>query len=633
MNGNMRLLLELVAKNDGLRSGLNNSRRDVHSFVAGARREFDSLKGMATSLQGRLATLGVGVGVGALVMESARLDKSLTQIGQTAGEGGEKVKELRKDLFRMAGESGQGIEKLRDGFEILVQTGLNMKESRAALDGVNIAMATTGAEAEVLSKGLAVASKTFDFDLARPGQALELLDKMTVAGRLGNAELNKISDVFSRIGQNSKAAGMNLDQTMAFAETLSQTELDPHRLGTLADSTLRVFTNGRYRSMAQQSTGVTFFDASGSRRDAFAVLADIKKKYDSLITDKQRADFIEGAFGKMDMDSIKGMQTLLNGDQLKFAKNAEATIGKASGTLRKDFSEATQNLVDQAGRMGTKLREAADGFVAPLNKTLVKWMKLTMADKKDGGLGLDGKDMLLGGGALVAGTALAARYGGRAIGGMADKLLKKGGSTAVGVAEGKALQMAAGVTPVYVVNADAIGGSGAAETGKAVKDAMTGAGGSAAGGAATRAGVGATLAKWWKLAGTPVAKGASYLPMMASRAGFVGAAFGGGYLAGTGLNKGIGALTNISSGGRYKGDGAIGEMFYDLIHRQGAYAQAGREQQVKNDIKVEINFDEMGRAMIRTRDMNTNTSINTMKRGSLMSPMESGLLTAAGMGY
>lgn len=616
---NMRLLLELVAKNDGLRSGLNNSGRDVHTFVAGARREFDSLKGMATSLQGRLATLGVGVGVGALVMESARLNKSLTQIGQTAGEGGEKVKGLRKELFALAGESGQSVENLRDGFNTLIQAGLNMKEASATMEGVNIAMATTGADAKTLADGLTVAANAFGFDLSKPGQALLLLDKMTVAGRLGAAEMEGLSGIFSKIGVNARAAGLQIDQTLGLVEALSYSEKNQERLATLTDSTLRVFSNDRYRREAQKATGINFFDAKGARRNVFAVLADIKKQYGSLATDEQQANFVQKAFGKMDLDTIKGIRGLLQGANLSNAITFTQQLGQAGGTLKKDFNEATLNLIDQAGRMGNKLRDVAEGFVAPLNKTLAEWMKLTMADKKDGGLGLDGKDMLLGGGALIAGTALAARYGGRAIGGMADKLLKKGGSTAVGVAEGKALQMAAGVTPVFVVNADAIGGSGAAETGKAVKDAITGAGGSAASGAATRAGVGATLAKWWKLAGTPVAKGASYLPMMASRAGFVGAAFGGGYLAGTGLNKGIGALTNISSGGRYKGDGAIGEMFYDLIHRQGAYALAGREQRENSVINLDLRIDGQGRVYASSNDLTTSPQIRS-RRGSFFDP-------------
>lgn len=634
MNDNMRLLLELVAKNDGLRSGLNSSRRDVHSFVAGARREFDSLKGMATSLQGRLATLGIGVGVGALVMESARLDKALTQIGQTAGASASEVGVLRSELFRMGRESGQSVNDLKDGFNILVQSGLNMKEARATLDGVNVAMAVTGSNANTLAAGLTVAAQAFQFDLSKPGQALELLDKMTVAGRLGNAELENLSQIFARVGINAQAAGLDFNKTLGFIEALSKVERNPERLATLADSTMRVFTNMNYMAAAQKGTGIRFYDKGEKRRDPLQVLGDIKKKYDTLKTDFQRDTFVQNAFGKADLDTIKGLRTLLASNNLAEVGRSTGLIKDASGTLKRDFGAATRNLVDQFGMLKNDMRSFADGLIKPMNETLGQWIQFMRDKKENGGLGMDGKDMLKAGGAIAVGTYALSRVGGKYLGGLANKKLGSLGlGTTVGVAEGKALQMAAGVTPVFVVNADAIGGGSAAEAGKAVKDAMTTAGGQAAGGAAARAGMGATLARWWGMANGPVAKGASYLPMLATRAGFAGAAFGGGYLVGTGLNKGIGAISNISSGGRYKGDGAIGEMLYDLIHRQGAYAQVGREQQVKNDIKVEINFDEMGRAMVRTRDMNTNTSINTMKRGSLMSPMESGLLTAAGMGY
>ncbi len=618
---NMKLILELMANNSGMRNGLNTGRRDVHTFVAGAKKEFESLKGMATSLQGRLATLGIGVGVGKIVMDSARLDKSLTQIGQTAGESGKSIVQLRKELFTMGGTTGQSIENLQRGLDVLVQTGLPLKEAKAALEGVNIAMAVTSASSESLASGLSVAAKTFNFDLAKPGQALALLDKMTMAGRLGNAELGKISDIFSKVGQSAKAAGMNYEQTLAFAEGLSQVEMDPHRLGTLVDSTLRMFTNGNYMKTAQKATGIKFFDAKDARRDAFMVLKDIKTKYDTLGTDKKRFDFIQKAFGKSDLDTIRGLRTMLDGSKLSEALTFDKKIAAASGTLRKDFDEASHNLVDQTGRMGAKLREAADGFVTPINKALVEYMKFIMADKKDGGLGLDGKKMILGGGALIAGTAITARYGGKAIGGMADKLLKKGVSTAAGVAEGKALQYAAGVTPVFVVNADAIGGG----TGKAVADAVaTAGGGSAVKTAAGAAGASILIRakELWGLATSPVAKGGSYLPMLATRAGFAGMAAGGGYMLGTGLNKGMGAVMGMGSNGRYKGDGALGEMFYDIIHRQGSYSLDRPGQQAKNDIKVEINFDEFLRPMIKTRNMNTTTSVNSMKRGSFMSPVE-----------
>lgn len=632
MNRNMKLLLELVANNSGLRNGLNTSRRDVHTFVAGARKQFEALKGAASSLQGRLAALGLSVGAGKIIMDSARLDKSLTQIGQTAGASANEVGVLRSELFRMGRTSGQNIEELKDGFNVLVQSGLNMKESRATLDGVNVAMAVTGSNANTLAAGLTVAAQAFQFDLSRPGQALELLDKMVVAGRLGNAELENLSQIFARVGVNAKTAGFDFEQTLGFIEALSMVERQPERLATLADSTVRVFTNMNYMKAAQQSTGIRFYDKDQKRRDPLAVLADVKKKYDGLKTDFQRDSFVQAAFGKADLDTIKGIRTLLASNNLAEVGKATGLIKDASGTLKRDFGAATRNLVDQFGMLKNDMRTFADGLVTPLNETMGMFIQFLRDKKENGGLGMDGKDMLKTSGAIVAGTWALSKVGGKYLGNLANKKLGSlGAGTAIGVAEGKALQYAAGVTPVFVVNADAIGGGVAADAGKVIKDAATNAGGAAAGGAAAaKAGMGARLAGWWKLANTPVAKGASYLPMLASRAGFVGAAGAGGYLLGTGINKGMGAIVGASSHGRYKGDGWLGEMMFDLIHRQGAYAPDRPGQPAKNDIKIDINFDEFLRSTIRTRDMNTSTSINSLPRGNFGTPMEQSVF---GPGY
>lgn len=627
--GNMRLLLELVANSNGLRNGLNTGRRDVHTFVTGARKQFEALKGAGNSLQGRLATLGIGVGAGKIVMETARLDKSLTQIGQTAGASASEVGTLRAELFRMGRASGQNIEDLKDGFNVLVQSGLNMKESRATLDGVNVAMAVTGANANTLAAGLTVAAQAFQFDLAKPGQALELLDKMVVAGRLGNAELENLSQIFARVGINAQAAGLDFNKTLGFIEALSKVERQPERLATLADSTLRVFTNMNYMKAAQQGTGVRFYDKTQKRRDPLLVLAEVKKKYDGLKTDLQRDSFVSAAFGKADLDTIKGIRTLLASNNLAEVGKATGLIKDASGTLKRDFGAATRNLVDQFGMLKNDIRKVADDMTKPMNETLGTFIQFLRDKKENGGLDMDGKDMLKTGGAIVATTWLLSNIGGKYLGNLANKKLV---GTAAGVAEGKVLQMAVGVTPVFVVNADAIGGNVAADAGKVIKDTAATTGGAAAGGAAAaKAGMGALLAEWWKMANTPVAKGASYLPMLASRAGFVGAAAGGGYLVGWGLNKGMGAMVGHASNGRYKGDGWLGEMMFDLVHRQGAYApDPGGRPPLKNDIRVEINFDEFGRTLIKTRDMNTTTSINSLPRGNFGTPVEQSVF---GPGY
>ena len=447
-NRDLSLALRLYTDTARFVAGLTQAGGGVRKFAHGAKRELDALKSAMSSLHGQLAQLGLSVGAVALAAQSARMDKSLTQIGQTAGMSQGEVAKLRTELFRMSGETGQSVDDLQSGFNNAVQAGLKFKEALPVIEATNVAMAVTGASADRLTSGLTVAATAFNFDLAKPDMALTLLDKMTVAGRLGKAELQSLSDIFARVGVNAASAGMSFDKTLAFIEGLSQIEPLPERLATLADSTLRLFTNLNYMKEAAKSTGVKFFDAKGERRDALAVLGDIKAKYDKLKTDKERAVFVQNAFGKADLDTIKGLKTLLGGDMLSNVKMFSAEIGSASGMLTQNLGEAIGNAVDQTGRLKTELRKAADDFSKPINNTLSRVIKWGLDKKENGGLGLDGKDMIGGGAALTLGTLAAARYGGKGV----QAMIKRFGGTAVGLAEGKALEAAAGVTPVFVVN-------------------------------------------------------------------------------------------------------------------------------------------------------------------------------------
>lgn len=445
----LSLAMRLYADATRFVAGLTQAESGVRRFGSTARREFEAFKGALGSVEGKLASLGVSVGAVATIMQSAKMDKTLTQIGQTAGMSATEVAQLRRELFSMAGQTGQAVDDLQVGFNNAVQSGLKFREALPVLDATNKAMAVTGANADILTAGLTVAGTAFQFDLAKPKLALSLLDKMTVAGRLGNAELQSLSSIFGRVGVNAASAGMGFDQTLAFIESLSLIERQPERLATLADSTLRLFTNLNYAKEAAQATGVKFFDSStGARRDPIAVLRDIKTQYDKLGTDRERALYVQKAFAKADLDTIKGMRTLLTGDMLDKVGEFSKTIKDASGTIEKNLPDAIANSVDQVGRLKAEMRNAADGFVKPLNETLSNWIKYALDKKENGGLGLDGKDMIAGGAAGVLGTLAAARYGGKGIG----ALMQRFGSKAAGLAEGKALEAAAGITPVFVVN-------------------------------------------------------------------------------------------------------------------------------------------------------------------------------------
>lgn len=448
MSNNLNLALRLSADATRLMAGLARGEGGVRKFGRAVKGELDALGRFAGSVEGRLAQLGLGVSAVALGVQSANLDKELTQLKLTAGGTADEVGRLRDTLFAAQSATGQGVDELKGGVDALIAGGLSMAEAIATVDPMAETLAVAKTNADALAKAMGVASKQFDIDLSNTEEARLLLDKMVVAGRAGNAELEDLPNIFARIGNSAKSSNLGIDQTLALVEALSLVEPSAERLATLTDSTLRVFTNARYMQAAGKATGVKFFDADGSRRDALDVIGDIKSRYDKLETDVDRFRFINRAFGKTDLDTQRGLKTLLDGDSLGRLDEIFSEISGAGGTIARDLPEAISNAVDQTGRLKGVLREAADGFAKPINDALSNTIKWGLDSKENGGLGLDGTDIIAGGVVGALGLFGAARYGGKAIKGLAGKF----GGVAAGVATGKALEEAAGVQPVYVVN-------------------------------------------------------------------------------------------------------------------------------------------------------------------------------------
>ena len=200
-----------------------------------------------------------------------------------------------------------------------------------------------------------------------------------------------------------------------------------------------------------------------------------------------------------------------------------------------------------------------------------------------------GANVLLGGAAVGAAgygayhLLRAAVSGGKVLKGVGGikGLLKGGAGTAMGIAEGKALQAATGVNPVFVTNwpAGGIGGSGLSTA------AETAAGASLPG----------LLAK-----GKGLLTAAAGLNLTTASAGVGAAAVG--YGIGTGINRALGWLSGKMSDGKYSGAGWLGQRIFDATH-------------TKNDIKLDISIDGNGRVTTKSSDPNTKSSIN-LKRGS-----------------
>lgn len=458
MSRNLELALRLTADATRFMAGMAKGEGGLRKLGSAAKRELDAVGNAFRSVEGRLAQLGIGVSALAVGAQSANLDKDLVQLKLTAGATVEEMNRMRDTLFSAQSATGQTVDELKGGVDALIAGGQSMAEATATVRPMAETLAVAKTNADALAKAMGVAGKMFDIDLSQADQARLLLDRMVVAGRAGNAELENLPDVFSRIGANAKESSLDINQTLALVETLSLVEPNAERLATLTDSTLRVFTNRKYMEDAAKATRVQFFNADKSRRDPLLVIEDIKKQYDKLKNDKDRFRLISKAFGAADQDTQRGLKTLLDNQSLSRLDEILRDIKGAGGTIARDLPEAISNSVDQVGRLRGELRKAADDFARPVNDTLSGLIKWGLDSKDNGGLGLSGNDILLGGAVGAAGIFGTARYGGKALKGLAGKL----GGTAAGVATGKALEEMAGVTPVYVVNmpGDGLGGAG-----------------------------------------------------------------------------------------------------------------------------------------------------------------------------
>ncbi|WP_397458208.1 phage tail tape measure protein [Pseudomonas asplenii] len=420
--------------------------RALKTIAASVRQEFDRIKGLGSSAQGQLAGLGVGIGVMAGLTGNARLDRSLIRTKQTADMTPEQKDEWRAEGWRIAKTYGVNREDVDSGFNTLIASGVKYEPSKKTADAIGQSTAVTGADSAVLGKAVVAGASAFNIDLNKEGAALELLQKMTVAGRLGNAELENLADIFPKIGGAAAAAGMSIAQTLAFTETLSTVEMQPDRLGTLAESTLRVFSTKMYRDQITKSSGVKFFNKDGSSRNPQEVFGDLKAKYDKMKTDEQRGKFMGVVFKGMDQDTIRGMRIMLTGDRLKTLSEQTKEIGESGPVIGRDLKENTESASGTAARMKATLGEAIDRMATPLNKQFAEMGRYLLDD-----MNLSGEQMLLGGAALGVGGYYAGRGAKAGAGALLNKVMG-GPETLKNIAVGKVLEEATGVTSVFVTN-------------------------------------------------------------------------------------------------------------------------------------------------------------------------------------
>jgi TP901 family phage tail tape measure protein len=602
----MKLFIELLARSTSLKRELKDSEQGFQRFGTVAKREMASIRQSARSLGGVLAGLGVSLSALKGFQASTGLQEAVLDVKMNLQEAGGDAGVLNKQLDRVR-QTASVIQKQMPfgamevvGIEnVLLKAGLKMEDvaSKSGAAWAAAALATISKEAPAaMGEGLVAMASPFNIKGDQYGDLANYIQKVDQASVAKIPDLVEGMKYVAGTAANMKVPAQDILRAMG---AMSQQGMRGSMAGTsLNDFLIRMVGTSRIARKVMgalnQELGRTgkqkleFFDKKGTLKSFNTIIPEMRKSLVGM-TDQKKLFVMEKIFGEQG------------------GRAAFALIHEGAGS----WEEVGEN-ISKAADMQTKLNTRMEGFSANL-KSLIGTAQTTAAAIFDPWLGFltkivaktneatdaigkfaeknPSKLLPIAGAGLVVGGLLAGKYGARGLG----ALLKGGASTALGVAEGKALQAAAGVTPVFVTNWPVtLGGS-------AVVDALGGvAGGAAAGGGKKAAGW--MMRKFGLLAGSSMGLASTeLLPLLL--------AGGAGYGVGTGLNYGLGGLSGWASGGKYKGTGWAGDQVYDMFHPEPAKGFQ------KNEIKIDLQIDSAGRIFARSNDMNTSAGIGG-KRGS-----------------
>ncbi len=439
----------------------------------------------------------VGVNAAADLQEAALgITSEIYRSSKGAAVLNKEMASLKKTAFEVQAWSPFDMTEVMQLQRTLLQAGASplAVAAKGGATEAAAALATYG-NMPAVEAGKAVVALGSPFGI-KPDQYMKEADLIARAKSVTVASYEDIAEAAKYAAPSMSLLGKSQEEMFGMIALLSNRGM----AGSIGGTALKDF----FTEIASKKQNKDFIDAKGNLKSFVEIIDTFQQK----VKGKGAADTLAIANKMFGMRGApvavallgKGNDTLDNiirrmREQLSLQEKIDISMGgfnkqweALTGTAKSDLADLFQPALTPLTAVVAKANDLATalGNISQKNKNLGKSVSY-------GSLGIDAA---LIGGTLVAG-GLAVKYGSRVFRGMGGWRGLMG--TGVGVAEGKALEKVAGVTPVFVTNWPAGGGLGmdirTLVNGKSV---LTGAGGIAEGvaaeSAATKA-VGSVLKK------------------------------------------------------------------------------------------------------------------------------------------
>lgn len=507
----------------------------------------------------------------------------LSGAGKSAATLAKEMRQVKRTAFEVQAWAPFDMSQVVALEKGLIKAGASVEEVTAKGGAAAASAALAVYEGmDPLSTGQALIGIGTPFKVAA-SEYMSLADDISRAASASTTGAQEIAETAKYAAGPMANLGRSTREMFAMSAVMAQVGIS----GSMAGTSLKAFFN-------QAAEHKEFRDASGNLLPTVEIIELLRKNLAGL-GDAQKTTALNEIFSERGTPVALALLNKGKGSYEEILKAMEEALS-LQDKLKASMAGFQMQLASLRGTSSSVIADLFQPALKPLTAIVASMNQFVTligtASQESEGLGKAVSGISLGGvvtgGAITAAAGSAALiYGRRVLKGVGGfkGLLRGAGGVMPGIAAGKAVEAATGVTPVFVTNWPPGFSAGAAAAGLAgggkpgmIKNLL----GKIPRGSTHLLGAGKGLS-WLTKGLTVAAAGAG------TTAAAVGAAGLAGYGIGTAINKAMGDPA-----------GALGVKLYDLFHK---------ESEVKNDIELNVQIDRDGRVMSESKDMNTHINV------------------------
>ncbi|MGO9018750.1 MAG: phage tail tape measure protein [Syntrophobacteraceae bacterium] len=592
-------------------------------------KDFNSMvSNMRAGLKGLTATWMAFEKIKPMVSTAANVQEALLEMKMTLSTAGKNAGKLAEELERV--ERVADILQKKTPFSSLDIIKAETAFKKAGVDIKDITDARGAAYAAASLATIAGHGQT-------PESVADIMTHVAIPFHVRGAQYGEMANLFQKVITNSTLdlpgfgagmanfggiahdLGLDMKGTAQALMTVGESVRNPDAAGTyLKNFLLAISAPTKGEKEAQEEAGLNFWNKGHHLKRWDQIIAELQKNMEGM-SDAEKFDTLRKAFQMRGLEAViplvhEGMGSYReSGEKIASSGDIETKLGIALEGLNR-------NVTSLSGTMETAVSQTFKPMLASL--TAVTEKANDMADAFGKFAGSHQKEFGWGEAAGAGGLGLLGLYsmfriskglmaGGRVLRFLGSNL----GATGVGIAEGKAIQAASGVTPVFVTNwpGGGLGGGALGALGAAAEAAL---------GVAVSGGIAAgfSVALPALIAGIMAAAGAAG----AMEAGKAVSRWQVKLLSDDALHRKF-AENDVMGGGAksWQGRLMLGELADRSIHVDNVEADRRMDalnatlKERPNNITLNLSIDQSGRVTSSSNDANTTARIN-LKRGDFL---------------